>query len=166
MYLTSAEEYKNADVHVLRVRNTGKIWVSMKDVHDGLGVKNISDLVLKEIHGKYEKKPLTNKQIRKYKMTETEDFGKYDNLNENELNKKSNKKVSVKNKIMTIVIVRCIGDNKIGHRKIGKFRKKLMIPKSEISQCLEHIIKSKLGKLFVNEKILEEYCVKIYEVNL
>ena len=57
MYLISAEEYKNADVHVLRVRNTGKIWVSMKDVHDGLGVKNISDLVLKEIHGKYEKKP-------------------------------------------------------------------------------------------------------------
>ena len=56
MYLTSAEEYKNADVHVLRVRYTGKIWVSMKDVHDGLGVKNISDLVLKEIHGKYEKK--------------------------------------------------------------------------------------------------------------
>ena len=112
------------------------------------------------------KKPLTNKQIRKYKMTETEDFGKYDNLNENELSKKSNKKVSVKNKIMTIVIVRWIGDNKIGHRKIGEFRKKLMIPKSEISQCLEHIIKSKLGKLFVNEKILEEYCVKIYEVNL
>ena len=58
MYQISAEEYKNADVHILRVRNTGKIWVSMKDVHDGLGVKNISDLFLKEIHGKYEKKPL------------------------------------------------------------------------------------------------------------
>ena len=57
MYLISAEEYKNGDVHVLRVRETGKIWVSMKDVHDGLGVKNMSDLLLKEIYGKYEKKP-------------------------------------------------------------------------------------------------------------
>ena len=28
----------------------------MKDVGDGLGVKNISDLVLKEIQGHYEKK--------------------------------------------------------------------------------------------------------------
>ena len=28
----------------------------MKDVGDGLGIKNISDLVLKEIHGIFEKK--------------------------------------------------------------------------------------------------------------
>ena len=28
----------------------------MKDIGDGLGVKNISDLVLKEIYGIYEKK--------------------------------------------------------------------------------------------------------------
>ena len=44
MYLISAEEYKKSDVHVLRVGKTGQIWVSMKDVHDGLGVKNMSDL--------------------------------------------------------------------------------------------------------------------------
>ena len=47
MYLISAEEYKNAYVHVLRVRKTGKIWASMKDVHDCLGIKNMFDLVLK-----------------------------------------------------------------------------------------------------------------------
>ena len=28
----------------------------MKNIKDGLGVKNISDLVLKEIYGAYEKK--------------------------------------------------------------------------------------------------------------
>ena len=66
MYLISAEAYKNVDIHVLRVRNTGKIWMSMKNVHDGLGIKNISNLVLKEIHGKYEKKPL---QINKLENT-------------------------------------------------------------------------------------------------
>ena len=45
MNLISAEGYKNAKAHFLKIRKTGKIWVSMKDVVDGLGVKNISDLV-------------------------------------------------------------------------------------------------------------------------
>ena len=39
-----------------------------------------------------------------------------------------------------------IKNRKRGHRKVGEFRKKLMIPKSEISQCAEHMIKSKIGK--------------------
>ena len=37
----------------------------MKDVQDGLGVKNMSDLVLKETYGFYKSKNLTNKQIQK-----------------------------------------------------------------------------------------------------
>ena len=61
MYLISAEGYKNAGVHFLRVIKTGEIWVSMKNVHKGLGVKNISDLVLNEIRGVYKTKNLTNK---------------------------------------------------------------------------------------------------------
>ena len=65
MYLISAEGYKNASVHFLRVRKTSKIWPSMKDVHKGLGVKNMSDLILKEIYGIHETKNLTNKQIKK-----------------------------------------------------------------------------------------------------
>ena len=38
------------------------LWVSIKDVGNGLGVKNISDLVLKEIQGHYEKKKKINKR--------------------------------------------------------------------------------------------------------
>ena len=59
MYLISAEGYKNTGVHFLRVIKTGEVWVSMKNVHDGLGVKNISDLVLNEIYGIYKTKNLT-----------------------------------------------------------------------------------------------------------
>ena len=70
MYLISAEGYKNASVHILIKKNRGKIWVIMKNVHDGLGVKNMSDLVLKEIYGIYETKTPTKEQIKKYKMTE------------------------------------------------------------------------------------------------
>ena len=54
MDLISVGRYNNAGVHTIQVKND--IWVSMKDVGNGLGVKNISDLVLKEIYGKYEKK--------------------------------------------------------------------------------------------------------------
>ena len=37
----------------------------MKKVHDGLGAKNMPDLILKEIYGMYETKKLTNEQIKK-----------------------------------------------------------------------------------------------------
>ena len=40
-----------------------------------------------------------------------------------------------------------------------------MIPDYEISVSIEHVVKSKIGTIFVNEKILEEYSVKIYEID-
>ena len=52
MSLISAEGYKNAAVSHL----------SIKDDGDGLGVKNISDLVLKEIQGHYEKKKINKRR--------------------------------------------------------------------------------------------------------
>ena len=55
MYLISAEGYENANVEFLTTKKTSEIWISMKDVGNGIGVKNISDLVLKEIYGMCEK---------------------------------------------------------------------------------------------------------------
>ena len=40
-----------------------------------------------------------------------------------------------------------------------------MIPDNEISVCPEHELKSKIGTIFVNEEILEDYSVKIYEID-
>ena len=40
-----------------------------------------------------------------------------------------------------------------------------MIPNYEISVPIEHVVISKIGTIFVNEKILEEYSVKIYEID-
>ena len=40
-----------------------------------------------------------------------------------------------------------------------------MIPESEIPECPEHKVKSKIGNIFVNEKTLEEYSVKFYEID-
>ena len=40
-----------------------------------------------------------------------------------------------------------------------------MIPDYEISVSIEHEVKSKIGTIFVNKKILEEYSVTIYEID-
>ena len=78
----------------------------MKDVGSGMGVKNKSNLVLKEIHSVLETKKPIKEQIMKFKMTEREIFEKFDNLSEDELNTKSNKNIYVKNDVMTTVIKR------------------------------------------------------------
>ena len=40
-----------------------------------------------------------------------------------------------------------------------------MIPDSQTVECPEYEVKSKIGNIFLNEKILEEYSVKIYEID-
>ena len=66
MYLISTEGYKNPSVHFLGVQKTGEIWASMKNAQDSMGVKNMSDLILKETHGICETKNLTkNKETYK-----------------------------------------------------------------------------------------------------
>ena len=39
MYLISAKGYKNANVEFLTIKATSEIWVNMKDVGSGMGVK-------------------------------------------------------------------------------------------------------------------------------
>ena len=137
----------------------------MKDVKSGISIKNISDLVLKELRGVLKTKNPTKEQISEYKITERELYEKFDNLSEEELNAQSNKIVYRRNDVMTTIIKRCKGEKKRGTRAIDGFRKKLMIPDFEIPTCPKLEIKSKIGKLFMNKKILEEYSVKIYEID-
>ena len=111
MFLISAQGYTNANDNILKIRKTDEIWVSMKDVGEGLGITNISDLVLKEICGIYEKRKLT-KEIKNYKMTEREIFEKFNNLSNDELNTNSSKFVYVKNNTMKNIIKHCRGEKK------------------------------------------------------
>ena len=66
---------------------------------------------------------------------------------------------------MSTIIKRCRDEKKRGTRVIDGFRKKLMVLNSEISVCPEFEIKSKIGIIFVNENVLEEYSVKIYKID-
>ena len=63
-----------------------------------------------------ETKNLTKEQIKRYKMTKREIFEKYNNLSEDELNRKSNKNVYVENDVMTTVI-KCCSDERKDKRK-------------------------------------------------
>ena len=97
----------------------------MKNVQGGLGVKNMSDLILKEFYGIYETKNLTKEQIKKCKMTEREIFEKCNDLSEDELNTKSNKSVYVENDVMTVGIKRCRGEKKKRRKKNKWIHKKV-----------------------------------------
>ena len=117
----------------------------MKNGHDGLGVKDMSDLVLKEIYGKYERKHFADNKIKKYKMTEREIFEKYDNVREHELNSKNNKEVYITNNVMTSVIVSSKGEKKKVKKKekkikINGFRRKLGFPECDIILPSEYSI--------------------------
>ena len=113
MSLISVKGYGNAGVHYIKIEETGELWVNMKNVGDGLGVTNISDLGLKEIKGIYEKKKeLIKEVIKNYKMTERKIYEKLASLSEDELNEISNKNVYVKNNVMTNIIKHCRGEKK------------------------------------------------------
>ena len=45
----SVEKYANVKVSAMKIDNKKLFWVKMNDVQNGLGVRNISDLVRKEI---------------------------------------------------------------------------------------------------------------------
>ena len=66
---------------------------------------------------------------------------------------------------MTTIIKHCRGEKARGITAIDGFRKKSMIPDSEIPKYPEFKVKSKIGKIFKNHNPLEEYSVKIYEID-
>ena len=111
MALISIEGYENAKIICLKNKN-GDLWVIMKGVKDGLGVKSISDLNLKEIYGAYGKNKLTKEEIKYYKMTEREFLKTFYDYDEDSLNTKSNKTIFIKNTIMTNIIRNCKGEKK------------------------------------------------------
>ena len=127
-----------------------------------MGVKNIFDLVFKEIHGFCETK---NQQVNEYKMTKREIYKKFINLSEKELKTKNNKNPYTRNDVRTTIIKRCRGEKTRGIRAIDGFRNKLMIPDSEIPKCPKFEVKSKIGKIFKNQNTLEEYSVRIYKID-
>ena len=67
MISITADNYIDGGVHTIAVKNKELFWVRMIDVQNGLGLKNINDLLRKEMHGIVETKNITKEQEKIYK---------------------------------------------------------------------------------------------------
>ena len=72
MVVITVQNYIDAKVHTITLGNRKLFWVKMIGVQNRLGIKNISDLVRKNIQGIYEIKNPTEEQVRKYKRSQKE----------------------------------------------------------------------------------------------
>ena len=95
------EKYTNAKVCTIKVSSKKIFWVRMYDVQEGIGVKNMSDLVRKEIRGIFRSKNPIKDQIKKYKRREKE-------LDHNS----TATFVYVRSDLMSKIIKKCIGEKK------------------------------------------------------
>ena len=68
----TADNYADAGVHTVTVKDKTLFWVKMIDVQNGLGLKNIGDLLRKEMYGICETKNITKEQKKKYIRTKKE----------------------------------------------------------------------------------------------
>ena len=79
----------------------------MKDIGSSMSVKNISDLVLKEIYCICETKNPSKEQVNEYKRTKREIYKNFTNLSQEKLNTKNNKNPYARNDVMTTIIKQC-----------------------------------------------------------
>ena len=69
MVVITIENCTNARVPTINVGNRKLFWIRMIDIQNGLGLKNMSDLVRKEIQGNYKTNNPTEKQVKEYKRS-------------------------------------------------------------------------------------------------
>ena len=99
-------------------------------------------------------------------MTKREIYKKFTNLSEKELNTKNNKEPYVRNNVMTTIFKRCRGWKKRGVKAIDWFWKKIMDSRFWNFCGPEFEVKSKIGKIFEKRNPIEEYSVRIYDIDL
>ena len=152
MVFITSEDYKNAGVHTITVKNKDYFWVKMKDVEKGLGLKWLRGLVENKICGIYEIKRLTKKQRRKYKRTASE-ISK-------ELKNDPQYCKYVRHDVMEEVIKNCRGvkSSNDGINRLDKekqrqnFRQILGFKENEVFESKEYSIVKKIKKIFKRQK--------------
>ena len=72
MVVITVENYANAGVHTITVKDEKLFWVKMIDVQKGLGLKNMPDLVRKEVCGLFKTNNPTEEQKKRYIRPESE----------------------------------------------------------------------------------------------
>ena len=60
---------KEGNIDIVPVKNSNLFWMNVNDVQKGLGIKNMSNLVMREIKGIFNTRNPTASQIKEYKLS-------------------------------------------------------------------------------------------------
>ena len=164
MSFITVENYLNARVYTITVNGKELFWVKVNDIQNGLGIKNISDLVRKEILGRCDAKEPTEKQIKEYKRSEAEIDTKSIYA--------SNVTKYARNDIIERIIKNCkyVKECNDGINKMQKenqregLRSLLGFKENDIFQSKEQSILSKIATIFSPEKIILQHYVLGYYI--
>ena len=165
MVAITVEKYANGGVYTITVENKNSFWVKMIEVQKGLGLKNMSDLVKKEICGIFETKNPKEEQKKKYIRTESEitkkpaDDSKYN---------------YARSDLMEKIIKSCRGVKKCndGINRMKKeeqrenFRFFLGFKEHDITKVIEKTTLESLRRTFEGKNIQTHYKVLGYEIDL
>ena len=154
--ILTIENFANAGVKTVRVKDAKYFWVKMKDVGDGLGLKNMSDMVIKEINGK------NCSNCKKYRRSLQELTG---NMSD------SIKIKYIRNDIAEKIIKNCRGVKKTrdGTNKSNterqNFRLLLGFAQHDLFLTKEQSIINKFVETFSREEISLQYFVLGYKID-
>ena len=153
MVVVTVEAYKNAGVYIITVKNEELFWIKTSDVQNGLGFKNVLDLVRKEVCDIFETKNLTKEQKTKREIrkipTDDSEF-KY-----------------ARSDIIEKIIKNCRGVKKSndGISRMKKeeqrenFRILLGFKENDIMNREQYTITSQIEQVFANEKVKPQHFV-------
>ena len=165
MVVITVENYSNAGVHTITVKNKELFWVKMIDVQKGLGVKNIPQFIRQEMCGIFETKGLTKEQKNKYVKSE------------GEISRKPTDNFKFKyatSDILEKVIQNCRGV-KESHNSVNRmekrnqrenFRSLLEFKENDTYQSKEYSTLLKIKKVFPNEMMNDQDQVNKYFIDL
>ena len=128
----------------------------MKDVQDGLGIKNISDTLTREMQGIFETKKLTKEQKKQYVKPKNE-------INKKLKNDKCNYKYAKIDRVEK-VIKNCRGVKKSNdnvnrqdkEKQRENFRQLLGFKENEVFESKEYSIVKQIKKVFNRQKIIDQ----------
>ena len=157
--ILTIENFVNAGVKTVRIINKNYFWVKMKDVGDGLGLKNMSDMVIKEING------TSCSDCKNYKKSLQEITN---NMHDNMKDK------YIRNDIAEKIIKNCRGvkkpkDNSNKNDKEQQrqnFRLLLGFNEHDVFFSKEQSVLNKLIEVFLREEMYQQYNVLGFKIDL
>ena len=156
--ILNIENFINAGVKTVQIKNAKHFWVKMRDVEKGLGLKGMSDAVIKEINS------TGCDDCKKYKCSLQELTGSmYDSMRDKYIH----------NDIAEKIIKNCRGVKKIKdgadrrdrERQKQNFRVILGLKEHDISLTKEQSVLNKLLETFSREEISLQHFVLGYKID-